>query len=296
MRRVSSTHLTLPLNAARLHISPLILQAQHTAQLSNLDTLQSLCQKVSWHLCCRAEHRTDRSSTADIAQPVHPQVQVLEAAKVLRILGNRDSRVVVDVHSGRLVCDRVAQLSEEVAHPTNLLASFHCSDVLSLCARQSHNGLQLAAPIHRSSANPSDIGTCRPTIVLVTTVICIREDCEQLLRRRIRGIDEFQVHGGLQIAKEVLDSGPVLFARIGVEASELRDSEGDVWTSTSSQIHQGSHSIDVWQLAHLSALLSIRGTHLFRKAQARLHRSVNRSAATESEPLKHVDDVLTLRE
>ena len=94
----------------------------------------------------------------------------------------------------------------------------------------------------------------------------------------------------------MLNSVPVLRTRIGVEASELGDSEGDVWTSTSSQIHQSSHSIDVRQLAHLSALLSIRGTHLFRKAQARLHRSVNRSAAAESEPLKHVDDVLTLGE
>ena len=91
----------------------------------------------------------------------------------------------------------------------------------------------------------------------------------------------------------MLESVPVLFARIGVEACELGDSEGN---STSGQIHQSSHSIDVWQLAHLSALLSIRGTHLFRKAQARLHRSVNRSAATESEPLTHVDDVLTLGE
>ena len=106
----------------------------------------------------------------------------------------------------------------------------------------------------------------------------------------------FEVQSALQIAKEVFDSGPVLFARIGVEASELGDSEGDVWTSTSSQIHQSSHSIDVWQLAHLSALLSIRGTHLFRKAQARLHRSMNRSAAAESEPLEHVDDVLMLGE
>ena len=57
----------------------------------------------------------------DISEPVPAEVGVLQASKVLWVLCNRDGRVVVDVHSGRLVCDRVAQLSRAVAHSADLL-------------------------------------------------------------------------------------------------------------------------------------------------------------------------------
>lgn len=81
-----------------------------------------------------------------------------------------------------------------------------------------------------------------------------------------RPVGEAEIHGALQIAKEVLHSLPMRLPWIGVEASKLGDSVGNIWSSTGSQIHQSTHSIDVGQSGHLCAFLRCLSTQIRREA------------------------------
>ena len=88
----------------------------------------------------------------------------------------------------------------------------------------------------------------------------------------------------------------MLFAWVGTEAAKLGDGVGNIWTSTGSQIHQGTHSVDIWHLSHLSAFCISLGRHVLSEVESRLHRSLYRRTPTEPIVLQHVYDVLTLRE
>ena len=74
-------------------------------------------------------------------KPVVPEIEVLHAAMVLRVLGDLDGGLVVDVERTRT--DREPHLCEEIAHPESLLSRCNSRDVLRFSGRQRLNGLQV---------------------------------------------------------------------------------------------------------------------------------------------------------
>ena len=95
------------------------------------------------------------SSSDGVPKPVVAQVQVLHAAMVLRILGDLDGGLVVDVERTRT--DREPHLCEEIAHPESLLSRCNSRDVLCFGGGQGLDGLQAAGPADSSSTHLDNI-------------------------------------------------------------------------------------------------------------------------------------------
>ena len=156
---MTALSITLPPNLARLSVSVIILQTQQTTLFSNLDVLQGFRQDVCRHHCSRTIHWIDTSSFAGIPQPVIAQCKVLQATKVLWVLCNRDSRVVIHIKRGGSSSNRLLQLCEQIAKPCNLFTSLDSGNVLCFRTPQSHYGLKLAAPVNSTSSNLHHIAT-----------------------------------------------------------------------------------------------------------------------------------------
>ena len=58
---VNITHLTLPLNVAGPHDSPLLFQTKQTPESNDLDACKGLGEDVSRHVFCGTELRSDHA-------------------------------------------------------------------------------------------------------------------------------------------------------------------------------------------------------------------------------------------
>ena len=109
-------------------------------------------------------------------------------------------------------------------------------------------------------------------------------------------IDQAQVLGRLQVAKQVLDCVPVRVRRERQEATENRDGVHDVRTRAHREVEQRAHRRGVGHVCHELALnVQLRGIGLG-ETQASSHRRRDCAAVGHAETRKLVTNVLALVE
>jgi hypothetical protein len=98
------------------------------------------------------------------------------------------------------------------------------------------------------------------------------------------------------MAKQVLDSLPVIDTRVCHEATQYSHCVGNVSTCHHCQVHQSSHCIDVGDSLHvLDVLRSGRG-HAGIQMNTRIKMRGDRAGVSKTEALEDVQAVLALRE
>ncbi len=185
-----------------------------------------------------------------IPQPEPFQIQVFHPSMVFWLLGDCKCRHVVN-EEGVRGSEGVAKLSEQVVEEEEFLSTMISSNVLSLCGGIGDHILKLGAPADSPIAHLHHICTSGVPIVLVTTMVSITVAQEHLRSGGVWGESELVVHGPLQIAKEVLDSCPVSFARVGVVPGKEPNFIGNIWASGKGTVDEGSNCSDVGNGAHL---------------------------------------------
>lgn len=213
---------------------------------------------------------------------------MLHMSMVLRVLCYLESGLVIDVENRRRV-EVVAKGSEQVAKKEDLLASSGGSNVLCLRGGESNKGLKARLPGDCTSAYLHDVARGRAAVVWIPCMVRVGVGVEELSegRRSVR-VSEFVVQRALEIAKEVLDSLPMLEAWVLTEASKDSNTVGDVWTCGNRLIGQGSDSVDIRDGVHLQLFFIRLGSHRSRKANGGIKGSGNRTAIGEVEVIKEV--------
>jgi hypothetical protein len=128
-------------------------------------------------------------------------------------------------------------------------------------------------------------------------MVCIRVgDCGSMWVLRCGSICQLEVQGALEIPEDMLDSCPVDGSRVGVEPCQHTNSIGDVRSGGDGQVHEGPNSTEIGDRLHEVDVFRGGGSHGGGEFGARGHGSGDRFAVSHAIPLKHVKDVLLLRE